>query len=99
MAGGQVVVVGGEVDMESSPRLLLELQRHLAHGGRTVVDLAGVQYIDSAGIAVLVEALKAARKRGQEFALRAPSAQVTAVLALAQLQQFFRIEPAPGGTR
>jgi anti-sigma B factor antagonist len=94
--GAHVVVVHGEVDMESSPRLLQEIHQHVARGSRTVVDLAGVQYIDSAGIAVLVQGLKAARKRGQEFALRAPSTQVAAVLELAQLRQLFRIEPPPG---
>lgn len=99
MDGGHLVVVRGEVDMESAPRLLHEIQHHVALGGRTVVDLAGVEYIDSAGIAVLVQGLKAAQRRGQEYALRVPSPQVTAVLELAQLQQFFRIEPLPGAPR
>jgi anti-anti-sigma factor len=97
--GDHVLLVQGEVDMESAPRLLDEIQHGLKRGARTVVDLAGVAYIDSSGIAVLVQGLKTAMKRGTEFVLRAPSAQVAAVLKLAQLQQLFRIEPAPGEPR
>ncbi|MCC6671588.1 MAG: STAS domain-containing protein [Planctomycetes bacterium] len=94
-----VVMVRGEVDMESAPRLLDEIQHGLKHASRAVVDLAGVSYIDSSGIAVLVQGLKSAMKRGKEFVLRAPSAQVAAVLKLAQLQQLFKIEPAPDQPR
>jgi anti-sigma B factor antagonist len=95
--GADVVVVLGEVDMESSPRLLQALQHQVARSPRTVVDLAGVRYMDSAGVAVLVQGLRAAMRRGQQFVLRAPSAPVSAVLDLAQLRQLFRIEPARDG--
>ena len=92
--GAQVLVVRGEVDMESSPRLLAAIQAGLHQGSAQVVDLAGVSYIDSSGIAVLVQGLRAARKHGLEFRLRRPSKQVTAVLQLAQLLQLFTVDDA-----
>jgi anti-sigma B factor antagonist len=96
--GSHAVIVRGEVDMESSPRLLAALQLGLRLGGGLVVDLEGVSYIDSSGIAVLIQGLKAANQRRQPFRLRRPSKQVNAVLQLAQLQQLFAIDDGgPGG--
>lgn len=90
--GTGLVTVGGEVDMDSSPRLLEAIQTGLRQNRSQVVDLAGVSYIDSSGIAVLVQGLRAARKRNLELRLREPSKQVTAVLRLAQLLQLFTID-------
>lgn len=97
--GNLVVTVHGEVDMDSSPRLLAAIQAGMGQGRTQVVDLAGVSYIDSSGIAVLVQGLRAAKKRGLEFRLREPSKQVTAVLRLAHLLQLFTIDDpgAKGG--
>jgi len=100
----QVVVVEGEVDMESSPRLLAELQHTLRRGIAPVVELAGVTYFDSSGVAVLVEGLKLARKRKLDFRLRDPSRPVVAVLELAGLSAMFAIDHtgkggAPAGER
>ncbi len=94
-ASTQVVVVEGEVDMESSPRLLTAVQHAQRHGAAVVVDLADVSYVDSSGVAVLVQGLKAARKRQQEFRLRSPSKQAVAVLKLAGLLTLFVIEDTP----
>lgn len=94
--GDRVVLASGEIDMESSPRLLAEIQRATGRGARLVVDLSAVTYMDSSGIAVLIQGLKAAKQREQQFVLRRPSAKVLAVIELADLQLLFRIEPGPG---
>lgn len=88
----QVVQVRGDVDMESSPRMLAEIQHNLRRGAAVEVDLADVTYIDSAGVAVLVQGLKGARKRGLNFRLRNLSKRVIAVLRLAHLLQLFQID-------
>ena len=90
-----VVTVRGEVDMESSPRLLAEIQHGLKQAPRVVVDLADVAYMDSSGVAVLVQGLRAAKQGKRQFALRRPSARVAAVLELADLQGLFPIDSAP----
>jgi anti-sigma B factor antagonist len=91
-ADRQIIVVRGEVDMESSPQLLAALQAALQQGQAPVVDLQGVSFMDSSGVAVLVQGLRAARKRELDFRLRQPSQKVTAVLKLAQLLQLFTID-------
>ena len=90
--GRQVVIVAGEVDMESSPRLLSAIHAGLQPGAPLYVDLADVSYIDSSGIAVLVQGLRAAGRRQQSFGLRRPSKKVLAVLRLAQLLELFGID-------
>ena len=96
--GVKVLTVRGEVDMESSPQLLKAIQDGLRQSLAHVVDLAGVRYMDSSGIAVLVQGLRGARKRGLDFRLRQPSKPVMAVLRLAQLNQLFTIEE-PGAPK
>lgn len=92
--GTAVVDVDGEIDMDSSPALWSELQQILATKRPLRVCLSAVRYIDSSGIAILVQAHKLAQRGKTEFGLETPSAQVLAVLQLAQLAQMFRIHGA-----
>ena len=55
------------------------------------VELSAVGYIDSSGVAALVEGLQHARAHGRRFALVAPSDAVRAVLELARLDRVFAI--------
>ena len=59
-----VVEVAGELDLHSAPQLRAELGRAIESGGapHVVVDLAGVTFLDSTGVGVLVGALKRARQ-------------------------------------
>jgi anti-sigma B factor antagonist len=59
------------------------------------VDLSAVSYIDSSGIAALVEGFQTARTRGGRFALVAVSDAVRAVLELARLDRVFLIVATP----
>ena len=60
---GAVVQLSGRVDIDSSPHLYERLLALLKSRQQTTinVDLAGVAYIDSSGVATLIEALKIAR--------------------------------------
>lgn len=93
--GEHVVHARGDVDMASSPRLLAAMQRALHEAPRLAVDLADVGYMDSSGVAVLIQGLKSARQQQKGFVLRRPSPRVLAVLELADLTNLFAIEPGP----
>ena len=61
----RVVEVTGEVDLNSSPELrgkMLELIEQ--HKGRLVVDLAGVDYMDSSGVGTMVELKRRVERQG-----------------------------------
>ena len=87
----------GDVDLEHSvgvrELLLSSLERKLD----LIVDLSAVDYIDSSGIANLVEALQAAKDQGTKFGLAAISPQAMRVLKLARLDKVFAIHPDVDG--
>ncbi len=86
-----VVDLEGEIDLEQSPAVRGLLLESVAKGKDLLVDLSKVTYIDSSGIASLVEALQAAKGQGQTLALFALSAQVLRVFKLARLDKVFPI--------
>jgi len=89
-----LIAVRGEVDLYSSPQLRTALLEAVPAAGTDVaVDLSGVEYIDSSGVATLVEGLKSARENNKGFYLVNPSAPVRQVLELARLDSIFEVKP------
>ncbi len=89
--GACVVAFEGDMDLDSSPGARKALLDTVAKGKPIVVDLSQVGYIDSSGVASLVEALQAARKKGVGFSLAALSEAAGRVLQLARLDKVFTI--------
>ena len=93
--GNCVITLVGEVDLYSSPQVRKVVIKAIPKTKDAVgVDLSGVTYMDSSGVAVLVEGLKAAQKKGKRFALLAPSQSVMKVLELTRLDTVFEIGDA-----
>ena len=86
-----VVAFDGEVDLQSSPDARKALLEAVGRGRDVFVDLSAVGYIDSSGVASLVEALQQARKAGTGLVLVAVSEAALRVLQLARLDQVFTI--------
>ncbi len=59
-----------------------------------VLDLSGVEFIDSSGIGVLVSLLKTMRSRGGDLLLLEPQMSVRMLLDMTRLSSVFAIEPA-----
>jgi len=91
-SNGSLIRVVGEVDLYSSPVLRKAILKAVpsAQGG-LAIDLEGVTYIDSSGVATLVEGLRSAREHGIGFSLVAPSPAVMQVLELARLDSVFEV--------
>jgi len=87
----RVIHLAGEVDLEHTPQIRKVLLAAVEHGRRVLVDMAEVSYIDSSGIACLIEALQEARKKGADLALIAVNPQALRVLELARLDSVFAI--------
>jgi anti-sigma B factor antagonist len=90
-SGTAVVAFTGDVDLENSPEARKVLLDCVAGGASVLVDMSGITYIDSSGVASLVEALQAARTQGTGFALAALSDAALRVLELARLDKVFTI--------
>jgi anti-sigma B factor antagonist len=91
-----VVAVYGELDIEGAPELRMALVEAIdAHPGqRVVVDLEGVDFIDSAGLGVLLGGLERARGAGGDLTLVATGQGVIKVLELTGLTRVFEIHPS-----
>jgi len=89
--GFSVVLLNGEVDLSKSPdarKVILNCLKKLKH---VMVDLSAVDYIDSSGVASLVEGFQYARSNNLEFGLIGVSEAALNVLRLARLDQVFQI--------
>lgn len=89
--GAVVVALSGDVDLQHSPTVRKHLMELMFERRPVVVDLGAVAYIDSSGIASLVEAYQLARKNGTRFVLAAVSAPAMRVLQLARLDKVFAL--------
>lgn len=89
--GYQVVVLEGEVDLSRSPDARKAILSALSGQQHVLVDLSKVSYIDSSGIASLVEGFQTAKKSSLEFGLVGVSETAMAVLKLARLDKVFEI--------
>jgi len=88
-----VVRLRGEVDLSWSQQVRKAILAALGSTGKVGVEMSEVSYIDSSGIAALVEGLQNARSKGQKFGLVGVSKAVMAVLQLARLDRVFPIFP------
>jgi anti-sigma B factor antagonist len=91
--GACIVSLHGDVDMEMAPAVRKLLLDCVAGGKAVLVDMSGVAYIDSSGIASLIEALQTSLGNGNAFGLISVSEQARRVLELARLDKVFAIHP------
>lgn len=87
-----VIRVHGEVDLYASPQLRAAILKAVQDSSEGVhVDLSHVAYMDSSGVATLVEGLKAAGQAKTLFVILDPSPPVRKVLQLSKLDTIFAI--------
>jgi anti-sigma B factor antagonist len=89
--GNLVVALSGEIDLDRAPAVRRQLLDCVKRQQDVLVDLSAVTYIDSSGIASLVEALQWAKRRGSDLSLVAVSPQALRVFELARLDKVFAI--------
>lgn len=91
-SGGYAVVhLVGDIDLSCSPEARKVILDSLAAAQPTLVDLSRVTYIDSSGVASLVEGYQTAKKKRLEFGLVGVSEPAMSVLELARLDKVFPI--------
>ncbi|MBT6607158.1 MAG: STAS domain-containing protein [Rhodospirillaceae bacterium] len=89
--GALVVAFNGDIDLQSSPEARQVLLEAVGKNMPILVDLSGVGYIDSSGVASLVESFQTARKGAQNLVLVSVSDGAKRVLQLARLDKVFTI--------
>lgn len=91
LAAARIVDLTGDVDLGTSPDLRRALFDSLKEAPKLAVNLQALRYIDSSGIATLIEALKNAQRMGKEFVLFGLSPGVLDVFRLTHVNRIFRI--------
>jgi len=85
--------LSGDIDFASSPKVRDSVLREIRESRtpRVVVNLSKVRYMDSSGVASLVEGLKASRDLGSRFILVGLSTSTRDVLQLSRLIKVFEV--------
>jgi len=85
--------VSGDIDFANSREVRQSVLHEIQESrvARVVVNLSRVNYIDSSGVASLVESLKASRDLGSRFILFGLSTSAREVLQLSRLIKVFEI--------
>jgi anti-sigma B factor antagonist len=87
-----IIDCSGDIDMYSSPKLRDALMKEIkANGPSVLVNMSDVPYIDSSGIATLVEGLQLTRQTKTRFGLFGLHPNARSVLELARLHKVFTL--------
>lgn len=84
--------VKGDIDINSSPEVRKVFDRIVNEKmTKIVINLTGVPYIDSSGLATLVEMLKRTRTYGGKIKLSNLTAKVKSLFEITKLEKLFEI--------
>lgn len=91
--GWTILDLSGDIDLAHSPAMRKALLGEIKEKRtpKVFLNLKNVRYIDSSGIASLVEGLKASRDQGSRLILYGLSTSVREVMQLSRLQKIFEI--------
>jgi anti-sigma B factor antagonist len=86
------ISINGDLDIDNTDSLREKISTSLAANTAIALDMSDISYIDSSGVAALIEIRQKADNVGKEFKLLKPSESVVSVLKMAKLDTFFVIE-------
>jgi anti-sigma B factor antagonist len=95
-----VLPLEGEIDLHISPNIVASLKMMSEKKpSQLIVDLTRVNYIDSSGLAALIEGMQDVQQYGGKFALAGLQEPIRTILEIARLDQVFQIFPTVDDAR
>ena len=92
--GYELLTVEGELDIATAPRMIAALNEAIADmAAPLVVDLTNVVFMDSTGLALLMNARRRVVRLGQGFAIVCPSGPISRVFEIADMVESLRVCP------
>ena len=89
-----VVAVSGEIHVSTAPEFSRLLDAAIGEGkDQIVLDLSGVEFIDSTGLSVLLNGLRRVTRAGGRMALVCANPTVLRLFVITRLDSTFRIVP------
>lgn len=94
-AGIVLLACRGELDLASAPELVDHARAAVRGGARRVcVDLTGIDHLDSAGIAALVNVRRYVIRALGSLVIVCPAGRIQRLLTVTGLEPYFDIEPS-----
>ena len=92
LPAGIVLRPKGDIDLSRAPAFRVEIAKWVKDNSSPVfIDLSQVPYMDSSGVATLVEALQMTNRSGVRLALFGMQERVRSIFEIARLDTVFRI--------
>jgi anti-sigma B factor antagonist len=93
IAGGLIARPEGEIGFARSPQLRSELMQLIQQHkpAKLVLDMSAIPYMDSSGVATLVEAMQQQRQAGGKLVLCCMQERVRSVFEISRLDMVFTI--------
>jgi anti-sigma B factor antagonist len=98
--GYELLSVEGELDIATAPRMIAALNDAFADLSLPlVVDLSSVDFMDSTGLALLMNAYRRVKRRGQGFAIVCPRGPISRVFEIADMVESLHVCPDRASAR
>ena len=92
--GYELLAVEGELDIATAPRMIAALNDAFAElSTPLVVDLSSVAFMDSTGLALLINAYRRVKRSGQGFAIVCPGGPISRVFEIADMVDRLHVCP------
>lgn len=85
------IAIAGEIDAHTAPRVAEALAAAARRSNDVLVEMAGVEFVDSSGLRVLIEAQHAAIARDGALTLLHPSDAVVRLLSISGVEDFLHV--------
>ncbi len=89
--GGRVITLSGRFDAFAAPMVDAAIEDNLGPNVEILIDLANVNFIDSTGLATLVQGMKRARSLSGDLVLCNLNDAVRVIFDLTRLDRAFKI--------
>jgi anti-sigma B factor antagonist len=98
--GVELVLVEGELDIATAPRLISVLNRAVGEALRSlVIDLSEVDFMDSTGLALLINAHRRLTRRSKGFAVVCPPGPLWRVFEVTDMVETLHVFPDRASAR
>src|SRR4051794_29392670 len=92
-----LISVSGDLDISTSPKLVVACREALRGGARTIaVNLSGVDFMDSSGLAGLINVQRSAERVGARLLVVCPGGPVRQLFAISGTEALLGVEPEVG---
>ena len=89
--GATVIEATGRLDMVAAPQLKALVQSAVGEAKTpVVVELSGVQFMDSTGLGALISGLRTTRQAGSDLRIAGATAQVLSVLTMTRIDRIIQ---------